>query len=111
MYMDNSFNTETGSRVRDLRVSHGWTREKLSEAADISVQFLSDLETGKKGMSALTLKKLSSALCVTSDYILFGRTEQNSDSVITEMLKTLPPSRMGDLEEIIRLIVNMLSTT
>lgn len=55
---------------------------------------MSDLELVKKGMSTLTLKKLSVALFVTSDYILFGRTDDNfshSDSIITEMLKTLSP--------------------
>lgn len=105
--MDINFNRETGGRVRELRIASGLTREKLAEAADISVQFLSDLELGKKGMSALTLKKISSALSVTSDYILFGRTENNSDNIITEMVKTLPPSQLHTLKEIIRLVINM----
>lgn len=63
---------EAGSRIQNLRMSKGYTREYLAERADISSKFLYEMETGKKGFSADTLYRISKELNVTSDYILTG---------------------------------------
>lgn len=68
----NDFERETGARVRALRETAGYSREQLSEKADISVKFLYEIESGKKGMSALTLYHLTRALGVSADSILRG---------------------------------------
>ena len=39
---------------------------------DISINFLSEIETGKKGMSQETIYKLCQKLQLSADYILFG---------------------------------------
>lgn len=61
-----------GTRVRVLRMERGYSREKLSENAKISVKFLYEIETDKKGFSAHTLVNLSEALGVSTDYIMTG---------------------------------------
>ena len=63
---------ETGKRIFKLRKERGLTREHLAEMADISVQFLADIEKGRKNMTVTTLRKLSSALMVSTDYIVNG---------------------------------------
>lgn len=68
----NDFERETGARIRALRETVGYSRERLSEMADISVKFLYEIECGKKGMSALTLYHLAHALGVSADSILRG---------------------------------------
>ena len=40
----NELNIEVGARITELRKQRGYTREKLSELADVSVQFLADIE-------------------------------------------------------------------
>ena len=45
-------------------VESGKPEEKLAELADISVQFLADIEKGRKSMTILTLKKIAAALLV-----------------------------------------------
>lgn len=70
--MAEEFNIEIGLRVRKLREGYRYTREELAENADISVAFLGKIESGEKGISAKTLAKLSGALRVSSDFILFG---------------------------------------
>ena len=67
----NDFERETGARIRALRETAGYSREQLSEMADISVKFLYEIESGKKGMSALTLY-LTRARGVSADSILRG---------------------------------------
>lgn len=44
----NDFERETGARIRALREAAGYSREQLSEMADISVKFLYEIESGKK---------------------------------------------------------------
>lgn len=59
---------EVGNRVFQLRKTLGLTQEKLAELADISVQFLVQIEHGQKTMKIGTLRKLCSALSVSADF-------------------------------------------
>ena len=65
-------NEEIGLRIRSLREKQGLTRERLAEKADISVQFLADIEKGRKSMSVTTLRMLATALTVTTDTVIYG---------------------------------------
>ncbi len=98
--MDNQ-NTEVGKRIAELRFKRGYTREKLSELADISVQFLADIEKGKKSMTIATLRKLSSALLVTTDYIVNGTVIQDSNSDIISILDSLSDKNKKQAEKIL----------
>lgn len=64
---------ETGLRIRTLREEYAYTREQLSEHANLSVQFIADIESGRKSMKAASLCKLANAFHVSTDYLLFGR--------------------------------------
>lgn len=82
--------TETGNRIWNLRKAQGLTRERLAEMADISVQFLADIEKGRKNMTVTTLRKLASALQVTTDFIVNGNESERSETDdIIEICKTL----------------------
>ncbi len=61
------------NRIMSLRLSKNLSREKLAEKPNISVQFLADIEKGGKNMIVTTLRKLSEALFVTTDYIVNGK--------------------------------------
>ena len=95
---------ETGRRIFELRKDREMTREKLSELADISVQFLADIEKGRKSMTDTTLKKLSSALMTPTDYIVFGRDRSTSgiDPGLMELCMSLPPKRQKQASAILR---------
>ncbi|MCH5348223.1 MAG: helix-turn-helix transcriptional regulator [Oscillospiraceae bacterium] len=82
-------NIEVGKRITELRLDRGYTREKLSELADVSVQFLADIEKGRKSMTVATLRKLSAALLVSTDYIVNGTAEQDDNFPIISILNTL----------------------
>lgn len=62
-----------GQRVRAARLSKGMTKEALAEAAETSTQFLSQIEKGEQSMTMVKFKRLTMALGVSSDYLLFGR--------------------------------------
>lgn len=68
---------QAGRRILFLRENQNYTREKLSELANISSKFLYDIEYGHKGFSAKTLYKIASALDVSCDYIMCGDLKNN----------------------------------
>ena len=106
----NDFNKKLGLKIKKLRERRKLTREKLGEMAEISDRFIYDVETGQKGISAETLYKLSRALNVTSDYLLFEAEENKNElSYVTEILKNLSPSELESVEKIILEISKLTS--
>ena len=93
-------NIEVGKRITELRLDRGYTREKLSELADVSVQFLADIEKGRKSMTVATLRKISAALLVSTDYIVNG-TENDENFAINSILNTLSPKNKKQAEKIL----------
>ena len=64
---------EMGTRIMELRKDKGYSREKLAELVGISSKFLYEIEIRKTGFSVNTLRGISQALDISSDYILFGK--------------------------------------
>lgn len=93
---------QIGSRMKKQRELLGLTREQLAEKLDITPRFCYDLELGLKGMSVSTLSKLSEALNITSDYLLFG--EDREELGLAEgisLLKSCPVQKRSYLNRII----------
>ncbi len=99
--MKKNFNVSIGLRIRKKREELRLSREKLSEIADISPQFLAEIELGRRGMSSVTLVKICSSLSVSSDYILLGRESHNNFGKVGEILSNLDPKYMPDVEDIL----------
>ena len=59
-----------GRRLRQLRQSRDLTQEALAEAADLSGNYISDLELGLKVPSLTIIVRLSQALDVASADLL-----------------------------------------
>ena len=66
------FLREVGSRISARRKELCMTQERLAEIMDVSIQMISNLELGKKAIRPENLVKLSTALGVSTDYILKG---------------------------------------
>ena len=91
-----------GERIKKQRLLNGYSREKLAEMVDITPRFCYDLELGLKNMSDNTLLRLSSALNVSVDYLLFGSQAKNDlYSSVIGLVETCPVSKLSHLEEII----------
>ena len=102
-------NKEIGHRVREMREYHKFTREKLAEYADISVQFLASIETGQKSMTTHTLYKISKALNVSADYLLTGHHSSSENSKISLMLDTLTEDEKFLAEHLLQTYLRGLS--
>lgn len=102
--------SETGSRILNLRLAQKLTREKLAERADISVQFLADIEKGRKNMTVTTLRKLSLALLVTTDYIVNGKesSSSNIENELIELFRIIPPDKQKYALELLKLFTESI---
>ncbi len=65
-------NEEIGMRVRNLRREKRLTQEQLAERLDCSVQFLSLVERGQRGMSLGMFRLCVEILRVSADELLGG---------------------------------------
>lgn len=61
---------DIGSRVRAARVRHGVSLRALSRELDISPATMSQVETGKSGLSVARLQQIAAALGMTADELL-----------------------------------------
>lgn len=105
----NNDNIEVGKRIHDTRKCRGYTREKLSELADVSVQFIADIEKGRKSMTIATLRKIAAALKVTTDYIVNGSKPFSENVGINTMLSTLSPYHIKQVEKLITVFIETIN--
>ena len=100
-----------GERIRELREVQNYTREAFAEKIDISAKFLYEIETGKKGFSADTLGRISMALSVSCDYIMFGEeTRHHTSERIMCVLETMKPAQVCQIQNILQILYEMFDS-
>lgn len=104
----NNDNSEVGKRIESKRKCRGYTRERLAEYADISVQFLADIERGRKSMTVATLRKIAAALNVTADYIVNGTESFPENERINFLLAEMSPYHQAQAEKLIAVFADAL---
>lgn len=93
--------TEIGKRITDRRKSLGWTQEELADKGDLTPQFVSYAESGKRAMRPENLLKLSSALGVSADFLLSGDIIDKDLLLMSDKLRKLTPEQRNIIEKII----------
>ena len=64
--MNNVFDwKEIGQKVYEARMKDGISQTQLAEKVGVTNQFICQIESGKRGVSVETLKKLSDALAIS----------------------------------------------
>lgn len=97
-----------GERIFLIREMRGYTRETLAELADISPKFLYEIETGKKGFSALVLYNLCNALRVKCDYILTGKQDVEYDKRLVMTLELFKKEHSEQISNILKEIHELI---
>ncbi len=101
-------NIQIGQRIKQVREAAGITQEQFAECIDVSVQFTSDLERGVVGMSIATLIKVCETLHIPSDYLLFGKTTTEGNSLLEISTTTLTSEEISMLNQGISLLLKAL---
>ena len=66
-----NFLKSVGRRIAQARMDKGYSQALLAEKTNISVSHLSNIERGRKSLSAEILLRIAEALQVSADGILF----------------------------------------
>jgi len=107
--MNENLREQIGQRVRKRREQLGLTREALAEWSDLSIQFLADVETGKKNMTTNSLYKVARALNVSTDLLVFGEQDATEYPVVSAMLAKLSGHDCIIAEEMLALFVKAVT--
>lgn len=105
-------NIQIGKRIQKLRELQNYSREGFAEEVGISAKFLYEIENGKKGLSANSLAKIAKKLSVSCDYIMYGEMSEEEEErqrtkTITDMLRTLEPKQVSQIQEIVKVLCTM----
>ena len=102
--MKQEIRVAVGRRIRNYREELGLTREAFAEQVGISPQFLSEIESAKKGISVETLHKICTAFQVSSDYFVFGKPNMSLGSPANRLLDEVSNENMEEYMTIIAMI-------
>ena len=106
-----NLNVAVGGRIRKVREHQHYTREQIAERADISAQFLADIENGYKSMTVPTIINLAKALHMSTDYMLLGIEPQETESHADELqsiLSAIPKDKQPYATELVRVLMKAL---
>ena len=92
---------DVGNRIKTRRKALGLTQESLAEKSDVTTQFVSYAESGKRAMRPENLVKISNALEVSIDYLLTGDIIDKDLLMMSNKLEKLTPSQIRIIESII----------
>ncbi len=92
---------EAGRRIMERRKKLGMTQEQLAEKSNVTTQFVSYAESGKRGMRPENLMKIAAALEVSTDYLLTGDIIEKDKLLLSKKLDKLTPKEVRIIESII----------
>lgn len=97
--------SDIGQRIRQLRLINDYTQAEFAEAIDISINFLSEIENGKKGLSQDTLARICQKLNTSADYILFGTKAKQAN--LLELANSLTIEELETTIHYLEALINM----
>lgn len=100
-------NLEVGERIRKIRENLKMNREMFSEMIDISDVFLGQIERGERSLSIKTLCRIVSFTGSSTDFILFGKSEENS--TIHQINRILDRSSESMIDYLYQIIIASFS--
>lgn len=95
-----------GKRIQKLRKDNDLTIERLAEKTGLSVQSICKIESGSRDFKVSSLIAISTALGVSTDYIL-GLSEYDENDNIICLLSELSPQKKAFIRGVIELVVEL----
>ena len=92
---------QMGERIYERRKALKLTQEQLAERLGVSTQMISNLELGKKAIRPENLIKLCSVLNISADFVLTGKTFDNTVSNLSKKLNSLSSRELILVENLI----------
>lgn len=97
-----------GERLKKSRLKKGYTQEKLSEMINVSIAYLSRIETGAAHINLKRLNELCGILEVSEAFILNGASN-NSNQYLNNELSSILKDCTPEKKELIYQIATIIS--
>lgn len=75
-----------GKRIREVRMSKGYSQKQFAEILDSDPEYISKLERAKKRITLEWIIAIADALDVTTDSLLGRETDKTSDMELRKLL-------------------------
>lgn len=99
-----------GERIRKIRESiFEETRDKFAKRCDLTERHIGQIERGDFLLSITTLDKISMATGIDSDYILYGKGENNKLQIRQNLYDIIDKSDKDELQMYYRCVCVMRS--
>lgn len=106
------FNRQLGERIRLARKTAKLKAEQVARETGVSIQFFSDVECGRKGMSGYNVAQLAKVLQVSTDFLLSGTTVTNEKWVLMEKrIVNLSPVVRETAADVLNLAVSIMQAS
>ena len=92
---------EGNGAIMERRKKLGLTQEALAELSELTTQFVSYAEAGKRGMRPENLMKVAAALGVSTDYLLTGDIIDKDKLLLSEKLEKLTSQQVRIVENVV----------
>ena len=73
-----------GERLRKARIKKNYTQEKLAELLDVTIAYVSRIETGKTHINLKRLNQICAVLDTSESYILNGASDNSKTYLNSE---------------------------
>lgn len=100
---------EIGERMRNARKRAGLTQAEVAEKMNLSINYVSDLENGKKNMSLITIASLCQCYQLSADYFLFGIEKSEKELTLEEILTYISTLSTPTLDHLNSYVSSLLS--
>lgn len=97
-----------GERLKKARTKKGLTQEKLSEMLNVSIAYLSRIETGATHINLKRLNEICGILGVSEAYILNGASD-NSTTYLNNEIGSILKDCSSEKKELIYQVAKIIS--
>lgn len=96
-----------GRRIKEMRIIKGLTQAELAECTDLSVSYISHIETGRKTTSINSLINIVNELGITVDELLYGIQENYHFEYKSELEFILEDCTKREIEILINILCSI----
>ena len=96
-----------GARIKEIRRSKNLTQEVLSEMVGIDIPNLSNIERGKKFVSAVTLTKIAKALNVAEKELFDFEHINTRDKLTKKIFDLINELTLAELEYLYKNLISL----
>lgn len=101
---------DVGKRIQDRRKQLGMTQETLAEKCNLTPQFVSYAEAGKREIKIGSLQNLAKSLQVSCDFLLNGEKIDKDILLLSKKMSQLSAGEFTLVERVVDELLNLYHT-